>query len=325
MKEETKTETETKRTGTIHDGFFRRVFMDMELCKEFLKAVLTKKELALFDLTTVKAERDTFIDKDLAEHRSDVIVSIKFKGMEQKVKVFFLLEHKSYKDTAVLLQILKYQAEVYLSKEYKREKTPVYTVLIYQGERPWDFSGNFQDSELKDFPPEARKVMKEQFLNFTCRYLDLQKINLKRKTGHKALMLSLFVMKNIWRIDDEIVKKIILDSKDLVKDDQYLIHDILSYIMKYDKKYKEKEKFYQLEDKVLKEEEKFMGTTLLTTIWEDDARKEGLEEGKKKGKKEGLKAAAAVLGMLKEGIGLEKIQKITELSKDEIEELKKLV
>ena len=77
-------------------------------------------------------------------------------------------------------------------------------------------------------------------------------------------MLALFVIKNIWKIDDNMMKQVIFEAKDLVEDYKDLIHDVLSYITEYDKKYRSKKKLLQLEDEVLEEEEKFMKTTLTT-------------------------------------------------------------
>ena len=300
--------------ASLHDAFFRRILLDCGLCKALLQTALTKREVELFNFDTLKAELGTFIDKNLGEHKSDVIVSVQFKGSKRKAKVFFLLEHKSYKDPFVLIQMLK--AEIYSGKEYRKEKTPVYPVLIYQGKKQWNFSGNFQDAELRGFPLAARKVLKKRFIDFTCSYLNLQKLNIRRKTNHSALKLALFVMKNIWIINDKIVKQVILMAKDLVQEEQDLIHDILSYITKYDKRYSHREKILELEDSVLEEEEKFM-KTVLTTPWEDKAEK----KGKREGRREGLEEVAA--RMLKEGESIQRIHKITQLPKDEIKKLKK--
>ncbi|MEM7403393.1 MAG: hypothetical protein AAF310_05235 [Myxococcota bacterium] len=50
-----------------------------------------------------------------------------------------------------------------------------------------------------------------------------------------------------------------------------------------------------------------------------EGRQEGRQEGKKEGLQEGLETAA--LGMLKEGLALERIRKITHLSKQRITQL----
>ncbi|MCY4643242.1 MAG: Rpn family recombination-promoting nuclease/putative transposase [Bacteriovoracales bacterium] len=336
-----------KKTHNLHDAFFRRILMDTELCKALLQTALPKREIELFNLSTLKAELGTFIDKNLKEHRSDVIVSLKFKGSRCKAKVFFLLEHKSYRDPKVLTQILRYQSEIYSSQEYLLEKTPVYTVLVHQGKRPWDFSGNFQDSELKKFPPAARKILKKRFIDFTCSYVDLQGRDLQKKTGHPGLSLALFVMKNIWKLNDKTVEKILLQAKDLGREQKTLIYDILKYIMKYDKRYAIKEKILELEDNALNKKDKFLeNDPLLMFPWEEKALKKGLKKGKIEGEREGLKKGKiegereglkkgkiegkveglqeVAVRMLKEGMALQKIHKLTKLPKTALKKLKEV-
>ena len=307
-----------QRKKHLHDAFFRRVVLNSELCLALLRTTLPKEEFDLFDPATIQGEVGIFIDKSLKEHKSDAVVSLQFKESEHRLRIVFLFEHKSYRDPNVLTQILRYQSEIYSSAAYQKEKTPVYAVLLHQGRRPWNFSGNFQDSELVNFPPVARKILGKRFVDFTCAYLDLQQVNISEKTDHAALSLALFVMKNIWTLDDEKVESVLLASKDLVGEHKDLIEDVLNYIAEYDTRYSRMEKLLELEDRVLKEEEKFMEA--LVNPWEKRGEKRGEKKGEKKGEARGIRKAA--LGMLREGISLAKVHKITKLPKEELKRMK---
>ena len=61
----------------------------------------------------------------------------------------------------------------------------------------------------------------------------------------------------------------------------------------------------------------------IAQVLKKEGEKLGMQKGKKEGKKEGLQEGleTAAIGMLKEGLALEQIRKITHLSKERITQL----
>ncbi|MCC8483422.1 MAG: Rpn family recombination-promoting nuclease/putative transposase, partial [Rickettsia endosymbiont of Labidopullus appendiculatus] len=60
-----------------HDEIFRKSMENPIVAKEFLATHLPKDVLALIDSTTVKLEKDSFIEPNLSKTISDVLFSVK--------------------------------------------------------------------------------------------------------------------------------------------------------------------------------------------------------------------------------------------------------
>ncbi len=73
--------------------------------------------LALIDSTTLKLEKDSFIESDLSETISDVLFSVKFN--DQDGYIFLLLEHQSTVDKMMAFRLFKYRVK--LQKRGKSE------------------------------------------------------------------------------------------------------------------------------------------------------------------------------------------------------------
>ena len=64
-----------KNKHFLHDHFFKEIYSQTKYCVDILKLVLSKKEMNLFDWTTLKTEATTFVDKQFKEKRMDLVVS----------------------------------------------------------------------------------------------------------------------------------------------------------------------------------------------------------------------------------------------------------
>jgi predicted transposase/invertase (TIGR01784 family) len=91
------------------------------------------------DLKTLEILKDTYIDKELSEHFSDILYRIKISG---KVSYIYLLfEHKSYIDEWVGFQLLRNMVKIwegYRKQNKKAKKLPVIIpTVIYHGREKW--------------------------------------------------------------------------------------------------------------------------------------------------------------------------------------------
>ncbi len=101
---------------------------------------------------------------------------------KKRVRLFFLLEHKSHQDSQVLQQILRYQTLV-----YNRWNYPVIPILVYHGrQKHWRGPLNFQDS-LDGLTPVLRQKFGKNILNFRCKLLNIHDIKLYRGVGRNLL------------------------------------------------------------------------------------------------------------------------------------------
>ena len=117
-------------------------------------------EFALFNWKTLKIEAQSFIDQNQTAKHIDIVCSVHFSRSKEIAKILFLLEHKSWEDPGLLLQILEYQIGL-----YKHSYTPVIPILIYHGRKKrWRGPLNFQDS-LKSLPLAIRRKFGKNILN----------------------------------------------------------------------------------------------------------------------------------------------------------------
>ncbi len=95
---------------TPHDGFFKRLFGNLEVAADFLRNYLPAETLSLLDLDTLTLEKESFIDPELRESFSDLLFSVQ-TTTKNNVFIYLLLEHKSAPDFWAAFQLLRYIME----------------------------------------------------------------------------------------------------------------------------------------------------------------------------------------------------------------------
>ena len=156
-----KPETQISKSS-LHDVFFRGVFGEKKYSMDIFKLILTPNEFKFFNWRTLKLEANTFINEYLKESRTDLVFSVKPKGSKIETQGVFLMEHKSYADSKVMEQLLKYQAASYL-----RTPAPILPIIVYHGKNkdykgPLGFYGNLE----KLHNPSIRRSLSKNVLNF---------------------------------------------------------------------------------------------------------------------------------------------------------------
>jgi len=104
-----------------HDSFFRSYFKDPQVFTSLVQAVVPSEVADLLDFATLSFDPDTFVSIDYRNHFSDLVATVLTKTTtkaETPVKIYLLAEHKSYKDRKALLQMARYQLELW-EKESK--------------------------------------------------------------------------------------------------------------------------------------------------------------------------------------------------------------
>lgn len=99
----------------------------IENARSFLENYLPGSILELLDIDKLKVEKDSFVSSELSEYLSDMLYLVPCKDGREG-HVYILLEHKSYQEPWVALQILEYMVQcwrkirtLYL-QEKKKEK-----------------------------------------------------------------------------------------------------------------------------------------------------------------------------------------------------------
>lgn len=129
-----------------HDKFIRETFSRRYIASNFLDEHLPGEIRKKVNLATLSVVKDSFIDKELREHFSDILYTVKYRKTD--MFIYLLFEHKSYPDRFSALQILRYETRIwdqYLKQNPKAKKLPpVFPMLLYNGKAEWKIPANFQ-------------------------------------------------------------------------------------------------------------------------------------------------------------------------------------
>ena len=191
---------------------------------------------------------------------------------------------------------------------------PILPVLVYQGEaKEWRLPLDFQGF-LQGFDGELKRLFGENVLNFRYKLLNLQKLDIKKQARGLTSRPILFILQNIWRLDEKIVKELFsLNQKASLKDRKLFMDRATDYIRQYDPKFSWK--ILREIEKTVTKEEYIM--PLQSSL--DAAREEGLKQGIKRGMQQGMQRMQAVIcNMLREKADMHFISKVTGLSEAEI-------
>ena len=208
-------------------------------------------------------------------------------------------------DPKLLVQLLKYQVERYL-----KDDLPIIPILVYHGKRQsWLSPLNFQQS-LQGMTTEIQREFGDNILNFTCKMLDIQKLNFKsEKTIELTSMPILYIMREIWQVNEgTIIQLFKLAEKLDHSERKYLLERSLSYA---------KTRNRTLTWQVVREK-RIMSEFL--SAFEEEHEK-GIKKGRKEGQEEGRQEIA--LKLIKMQMGVSEIAIITGLSQAQIRRLKK--
>lgn len=181
-----------------HEGLFLKVFKDKENTKHFLKKHLSQDVLKYMDLDSLCLENVSYVDDKLKKHFSDLVFSVNIGDQEfPAAKIYFLFEHKSYPDTLVGMQILRYMAlqwkEMYdQGKISDRKLPPIIPIVIYQGRGSWKVRASFQD--LVEMPSES---FKDFIPDFSFAFFNVRNIDEKKVQENVVLSFYVAIIKSL--------------------------------------------------------------------------------------------------------------------------------
>ncbi|HAS51441.1 MAG TPA: transposase, partial [Gammaproteobacteria bacterium] len=118
-----------------HDRFFKATFGRTEVAAEFLQRYLPPAVAAALDWTTLRAEKDAFLDPQLTQHPADLLYAVNLHE-GKKGYVHLLFEHKSYVESRINLDLLRYRVriwEAWLKDKNKGLLPVIIPVVFYHG------------------------------------------------------------------------------------------------------------------------------------------------------------------------------------------------
>ena len=178
-----------------HDRFFKAVFGRTEVAAEFLARYLPAEVAATVDWTTLRAEKETFLDPQLTQHPADLLYAVTLRGGEAGY-VYLLFEHKSYVEARINLDLLRYRVRIWeqwLQDGNSGLLPVIIPVAFYHGAARWGVKRQF-----------AETVMDAQGLQRyvpVCEYhlVDLSAYRDEELRGAVLLQVALWTLKYVFR------------------------------------------------------------------------------------------------------------------------------
>jgi predicted transposase/invertase (TIGR01784 family) len=312
-----------KKKKILHNKFnsiMMRLFAYPRMIKDMLIFFIGEPWVSKLDLDTVEDLSKDFISpKELDDFQSDMLWKIKLKDNKEEIFIYIHTEFQSTPDRLMPFRFLNYQYLVYdkimdmRKKEEKDKKLPfVLPVLFYHGSNKWNFETDI--SKLIEIPINEALEYIPSFKFF--------KIMINEKTyeelsKYESVLAANFACNNVkskeeftnalWKVSD-LLKSTIPKEQQLK-----LSEDIAKYLSFISKGRVSTRTIIDIIN--LYEEDKMT----LAQLFEQEEQK-GMEKGIEKGIEK--KAIETAIKMLKEGVDIAFISRITDLSVEKIEELK---
>ena len=286
-----------------HDKFFKESFGRKEVIESFIKEYLPKNIYEQLDLSSIEMLKDSWIDKELTEHFSDILYKVTIA--EKTSFLYLLFEHKSYIDNLIAFQLLRNMVKIWenFRKQNKQSvKLPIIIpIIIYHGIDTW----NVENSIIPLF--EQIPNTKQYIPDFSSEIFDISHMPDDKIQGEVLLRVAFLAQKYIYspqlftKLHSIFVLLNELSSKN--KATEYL-EVFLRYLFAAVDSEKMPELKKELEKSIIN------GGSTMPTIAEKWFQ-EGIEKGK-------IEDAEKMVSM---GMSNDDIKNITGLSIDKIEEI----
>lgn len=176
-----------------HDSFFREVWTNPETARSFIENYLPQGIVSSINIDTLEICKDSYVTDELSDFFSDILYKVTIG--EDSGFVYFLFEHKSFKDKNIHFQLLQYIVEIWRmngSENKKGKLPPIIPIVIYHGRKNWKVNPNF--SSAVSIPSYEFKRL---IPNFDFILYDLSKYNDKEIIGSILLKVTLLILKHI--------------------------------------------------------------------------------------------------------------------------------
>ena len=213
-----------------HDKLFKETWSNIENARSLLENYLPHDLLEKVDMDSLEICKDSFVEKSLKEFHSDLLYKVKMA--DNNVYIYYLFEHKSYPDSLIHLQLLKYMLGIWqLNLKQTKSKTLdiIVPLVMYHGAKNWttpvDFAGIFNDRSetIQPFIPDFNFIL-----------YDLTKYSDEEIKGNVLSRVVMLVLKYIFTSEIEQQLPVILNLfSDLIKKETGLqyIESLLRYLL----------------------------------------------------------------------------------------------
>lgn len=153
-----------------HDQLFKFIFSDPVNAASVFRAFLPPEILAQTDLTTLRVEPGSFVDKALASRHSDLLYSVAIGDLSASLHLLF--EHQSTPDPLMPLRCAEYAPRIWRRAIQEAPGAirlrPLIPIVLYHGRRRWTaprslfemYTGGAQTLDaLRPFLPQVSFIL----------------------------------------------------------------------------------------------------------------------------------------------------------------------
>ena len=305
----------------IHDSFWRLSLERPEIAREFLRNYLPKDVKKTFDIKTMKICKDSFIESDLHARQVDIL----FEN-EKNQYIILLLEHQSSNDDFMPYRLLKYNVSIWdrflknsssKNTSQNKKKLPlIFNMIFYNAPNAFNSPRTMLDL-MEDRDLAKKYLFKYELVN--TKSISVMDMQLQRKASLMQYLMKNIYAKDLYLVWQKAKRFFNLNSFNL----DYLTSAVCYTVNKI--KRKDRDKLFKLIEKSTSKEkgEKIMRS--IAEAWKEEGFEEGIEKGVEKGKAVGIQEEKLIIAksMLLEGDSNERVAKITGLTIEEIENLRK--
>jgi hypothetical protein len=201
---------------------------DIEIAKPLALLSIPLSVQNCLDWETLETVKETWVDENLKEYRSDIIYRI--KNLKNDQWVYLLFEHKSSSDKEVQFQLLSYIVEIW--KQHRKQKVAgrllpfVIPIVISNCNGVCNFDNSVK--EMVAIIEEGKEVVPDfHFYKLDLCFFDPEKIEDGKL---KIFLLALKYSRNpdLWRVLPWIIRR----SEELQKDQKWQ-YDYLKVVLLY--------------------------------------------------------------------------------------------
>lgn len=300
---------EEQTTSTPHDAIFKHFMAHVDTARDFLDIYLPPALRDLCDLSTLKLEATSMVEKNLRSRISDILYSVKTR--RGTGYIYTLIEHQSSPEKHMAFRMLRYSLDVMQRHLDANNKTLpiVIPLLFYHGEvTPYPYSLRWLDGFSE---PELAKRL-------YCRPFPLVDITVVPDSEimqHRRIATLELLQKHI-RLRDlsgQIAPLAALLTMGYTSKDRLIA--ILNYMLHTGTAENPEKLLHELSQRTSHHE----GTLMtIAEYLEQKGWARGIEEGQQKGR--GEEARRIALAMLKNGLDPTLITEITGVAETELAE-----
>ena len=319
------------------DALFKTIMEDTVAAREFLEYYLSKDFKDLVDLSKITVEKESFVEDDLKRALSDIIYKIKTKDNEDAY-AFVLIEQQSTPDHLIAFRLWKYMLLLcdrcikknHRGRSGKAIKLPlIMPIVFYNGTKKYN-------APLNLWSLFSQPALAKQFMTDDYRLVDLQSMSDEEIKQKEHLGIIEYFMKHIHTRDMlKLWAEFLKSFKEAILIDKDRGYIYIKHLLWYSDTKVPEDKQQELNDLIMTNLNQNDGETIMRTIAQKYI-EEGMQQAEanvhlisqryiEEGKEEGEhnKAITMAKKMLGKQKTVEEIAEFTELTKGEIEQLKK--